>query len=246
MAQDALHAKDALAFAFQYSEDGTIHVETTQCAFFNSITEWKHDTAEIAMCAYRMAVAFKDLCALHRSDHAALGAGALYIPPTDAEMLTWRSGRDATAVVAAVLPVEVLNEAYTDYLGGYNLLCSRYKITAVAAKAVQKRTATKHINTVLQKALLVAIEKEVKVKHLSDIPEVVENEQKYGVISVAESNFVMKLSLIALFLQLSTIIWSEVKTVAGAARKLFMTPDIFRSLASDITAIQPGFDLLRS
>jgi len=34
--------------------------------------------------------------------------------------------------------------------------------------------------------------------------------------------------------------------VAGAARKLFMTPDIFRSLASHITAIQPGFDLLRS
>jgi hypothetical protein len=92
----------------------------------------------------------------------------------------------------------------------------------------------------------VAIEKEVKLKHLSDIPEVVENEQKLGVMSVAESNFVMKLSSVALFLQMSTIIRSEVKAVAGAARKLFMTPDIFRSLASHITAIQPGFDLLRS
>ena len=80
MAQDALHAKDALALAFQYSEDGTIHVDTTQCAFFNSIAEWKHDTAKIAMCAYRMAVALKDLCASHRSDHAALGAGALHSP----------------------------------------------------------------------------------------------------------------------------------------------------------------------
>jgi len=50
----------------------------------------KHDTAEIAMCMYRIyrrAVALKDLCASHRSDHAALGAGAPYIPPTDAEML---------------------------------------------------------------------------------------------------------------------------------------------------------------
>ena len=56
----------------------------------------------------------------------------------------------------------------------------------------------------------------------------------------------MKLSLIALFLQMSTIIRSEVKKVAGAARKLFMTPDIFRSLSSHITAIQPGFDLLHS
>ena len=33
-----------------------------------------------------------------------------------------------------------LNEAYTDYLGGHDLLCTRYKITAAAAKAVQKRT----------------------------------------------------------------------------------------------------------
>ena len=45
MAEDALHAKDALAFAFQYSEDGTIHVDKMQRAFYNSITEWKHDTA---------------------------------------------------------------------------------------------------------------------------------------------------------------------------------------------------------
>jgi len=162
-------------------------------------------------------------------------------------MLTWRSGRVAAAGVAAVLPDEVLNEAYTDYLGGHDLLCTRYKIAAAAAKAVQKRTATKHINTALQKALLVAIEKEVKLKHFSDIPDVVENEQKFSVISVAESNFVMKLSLIALFLQMSTIIRSEVKAVAGATRTLFMTPYIFFwSLVSHITAIQPGFDLLRS
>jgi len=119
----------------------------------------------------------------------------------------------------------MLNEAYTDCLGGHDLLCTRYKITPAAAKAVQKRTASKHINTALQKALLVAIEKKVKLKHLSDISEVVENEQKFGVIPVAESNFVMKLSSIALFLQMSTIIRSEVKAVAGAACKLFMTPD---------------------
>ena len=46
-------------------------------------------------------------------------------------------------------------------------------------------------------------------------------------ISVAESNFVTKLSAIALFLQMSTIIRSEVKAVAGAARKLFMTPEFW-------------------
>jgi len=89
------------------------------------------------------------------------------------------------------LPDEVHNEAYKDYLGGHDLLCTRYKITAAAAKAVQKRTATKHINTVLQKAMLVTIEKEVKLEHLLDIPEVVENEQKFGVISVEESNLLV-------------------------------------------------------
>ena len=78
-------------------------MDKTQRAFFNSITEWKHNTAEIAMCAHRIAVALKDLCASHRSDHAALGAGAPYISPTDEEMLTWRSGRDAAAGVAEEL-----------------------------------------------------------------------------------------------------------------------------------------------
>ena len=110
MAQEELRVKDAHAFTFQYCEDGTIHVDKTQRAFFNSITEWKHETAEIAMCAYCMAVALKKLCASHRSDHAALGAGAPYIPASDAEMLTWRSGRAAGAGVGAVLPDEVLNE----------------------------------------------------------------------------------------------------------------------------------------
>jgi len=104
----------------------------------------------------------------------------------------------------------------------------------------------KHINTALQKALLVAIEKEDKLKHLSDIPEVVENKQKFGVMSVAESNFVMKFSSIALFLQMSIIIRNEVKAVAGAALKLFMLPDVFRTLTSHVIVIQPGFDLLRS
>jgi len=56
-----------------------------------------------------MVIVWKDLCALHRSIHAALSAGAPYIPPTDVEMLTWRSGRAAAAGVAAVLPDEVLN-----------------------------------------------------------------------------------------------------------------------------------------
>jgi len=92
--------------------------------------------------------------------------------------------------------------------------------------------ATKSINTALQKALLVAIKTEVKLKHPANMPEVVENEQKFGVISVAESDFVLNLSLIAFFLQMSTLIRSEVKAVAGAARKLFIQPDVFRSLAS--------------
>jgi len=89
----------------------------------------------------------------------------------DAKMLTWRSGRAAAAGVAAVLPDEVLNEAYTDYLGGHDFLCTQYKFTAAAANAVQKRMAIKHINAALQKALLVAIKKKVKLKHLSHIPQ---------------------------------------------------------------------------
>jgi len=69
----------------------------------------EHDTAEIAMCMYRM-FALKDPCVSHRSDHAARAAGAPYIPPTDAKRLTWRSGRAAATGVAAVLPEEVLNK----------------------------------------------------------------------------------------------------------------------------------------
>ena len=58
-----------------------------------------------------------------------------------------------------------------------------------------------------------------KRKSCSNIPEFVKNEQKFGVISVAEFNFVMKLSSIALFLQMSTIIPIAVKVVAGADGK---------------------------
>ena len=232
MAQDAVHAKDSLTFQFVYSSDGTINLDKTQRAFFNRIHDWSHDIAEIAMGVYRMAVALKDLHAQHRSDNAANGAGAPYIEPNDAEQHIWKSGRAAAAGVAAVLPDEVLNEAHTDYVAAHVLLCSRYEITAAAAKAVQMRMATKSINTALQKALLVAIKTEVKLKHPANMPEVVENEQKFGVISVAESDFVLNLSLIAFFLQMSTLIRSEVKAVAGAARKLFIQPDVFRSLAS--------------
>jgi len=59
-------------------------------------------------------------------------------------------------------------------------------------------------------ALLKAIKLEDKLKHLVELEEVVENEGKYGVISVAESDFVLKLSCIALFCEISIIIRSEV------------------------------------
>jgi len=133
-----------------------------------------------------------------------------------AEMLTWRSGRAAAAGVSAVLPDEVLKWSVHG-LSGW----SWFAVHAVQnhSRCCQSSAET-HGNKTYQ--------------------------HRFGVISVAESNFVMKLSSIALFLQMSTIIRSEEKAVAGAARKLFMTPDIFRSLASHITAIQPGFDLLRS
>jgi len=36
----------------------------------------------------------------------------LYIPPIDAKMLAWRSGRAAAAGVAAVLPDEVPSQKY--------------------------------------------------------------------------------------------------------------------------------------
>jgi len=75
---------------------------------------------------------------------------------------------------------------------------------------------------------------------------VVANKGKYGVILAAESDFVLKLSCVALFREISIIIRSQVKVVAGAARRLFMVPDPLKSVASHVVATQPGFDLIRS
>jgi len=98
----------------------------------------------------------------------------------------------------------------------------------------------------IQMALLKAIKLEHKLKHLVELEEVVANEGKYGVISAAESDFVLKLSCVALFREISIIIRSEVKAVAGAARRLFTVPDPLHSLASHVVKTQPGFDLIRS
>jgi len=87
-------------------------------------------------------------------------------------------------------------------------------------------------------ALLKAIKLEDKLKHLAsvELEEVVANEGKYGVISAAESDFVLKLSCVALFREISIIIQSEEKAMAGAACRLFMVPDPLHSLASHVVA----------
>ena len=138
----------------------------------------------------------------------------------------------------------VLAEAYEDYKEQHALYGTVHRVTTKDAKAIHKKSATRSINSTFQIALLEVIKEEDKLKHLKELPEVVDNEAKFGVISTAASEFVMKLSSIALFIQMFTIIRSEVKAVAGAARKLFMAPGPFLSLVSHVTATQPGFDLI--
>jgi len=96
-------------------------------------------------------------------------------------------------------------------------LCTRRRITAAAAKTTHKRSATNSVNSTIQMALLKAIKLEDKIKHLVELEEVVANEGNHGVISAAEFDFVLKLSCVALFREISIIIHSEVKAVAGAA-----------------------------
>jgi len=100
--------------------------------------------------------------------------------------------------------------AFDDSLKVHSILCTRRRITAAAAETTHKRLATRSVNLTIQMALLKAIKLEDKLKHLVELEEVVENEGKYGVISVAESDFVLKLSCIALFCEISIIIRSEV------------------------------------
>jgi len=95
-------------------------------------------------------------------------------------------------------------------------------------------------------ALLKAIKLEDKPQYLVELEEVVANEGKYGIISAAKSDFVLRLSCVALFREMSIIIRSELKAVAGAARRLFTVPDPLHSLASHVVKTQPGFDLIRS
>jgi len=87
-------------------------------------------------------------------------------------------------------------------------------------------------------AFLKAIKLEDKLKHLVELEDFVAHEGKYGVISAAESEFVLKLSCVSLFREIPIIIRSEVKAVAGAARRLFR--------ASHVVKPQAGFDLIRS
>ena len=108
---------------------------------------------------------------------------------------------------------EVLAEAYEDYKEQHALYGTVHRVTTKDAKAIHKKSATRSINSTFQIALLEVIKEEDKLKHLKELPEVVDNEAKYGVISTAASEFVVKLSSIALFIQMFTIIRSEVKSI---------------------------------
>ena len=237
--------KGILVFTFHHNEDATINVDKSLRSFFNSIHEWSDDLKDIAMPLFRMAAQLNVLCAAHRSSHAARGVGA-YVGPSDDELTTWREGRAAAAGVALVPADAVLNEAFIDFLVAHSLLCTRRRITTAAAKATHKRSVTSSVNSTIQMALLKAIKIEDKLKHLAELEAVVTNEGKYGVISTAESDFVLKLSCVTLFREISIIIRSEVKAVSGTARRLFTVPDPLHSLASHVVKTQPGFDLIRS
>jgi len=232
--------KGLLVFTFQHNEDGTINVDKSLRSFFNSIHEWSDDLKDIALPLFRMSAQLNILCAAHRSSHAAHGGGGAYISPSDDELATWRNGRAGAGGIAPVPADVVLKEAFDDFIEAHSILCTRRRITAAAAKTTHKRTATTSVNSTIQMALLQAIKLEDKLKHLVELEEVVANEGKYGVISAAESDFVLKLSCVALFREISIIIRSEVKAVAGAARRLFMVPDPLKSLASHVVTGQPN------
>jgi len=235
--------KGILVFTFQHNKDGTINVDKSLRSFFNSIHEWSDDLKDIAMPLFRMAAQLNILCEADHSLHAAHRGGA-YVSPSDDKLKTWRDERAAAAGIALVPADAVLEEAFNDFLETHSILCTRRKITAAAAKTTHKRLVTSSVNSTIQMALLKAIKLEEKLKHLVELEEVVANEGKYVVISAAESDFVVKLSCVALLRKISIIIRSEVKAMAGAARRLFTVPDPLHSLASHVVKIQPGFDLL--
>jgi len=221
-------------------------VDKSLRSFFDSIHEWSDNLKDIAMLLFCMSAQLNILCAAHQSLHAAPGGGGAYVTPSDDELATWRKKR-AGAVGITPVPADVLlKEAFDDFIEAHSILCTRRRITAATAKTTHKRTATTSVNSTIQMALLKAIKLEDNLKHLVELEEVVVNEGKYGVISGAESDFVLKLNCVALFREISIIVRSEVKAVAGAARRLFMVPDPLKSKASHVVATQIWFDLIQS
>jgi len=202
-------------------------------SFFNSIQELRDDLKDIAMPLFRMAAQLNIFCVAHRSLLAAHAGGGAYVSPSDDELATLNNGRAGAGGIVPVPADVVHKEAFDHFIEAHS-------------KTTHKQTATTSVNSTIQMTLLKAIKLEDKLKHLVELEEVVANEGKYGIISAAESDFVLRLSCVAHFREISIIIRSEVKAVAGAARRLFMLPDPEKSLAFHVVATQPGFDLIQS
>jgi len=118
-------------------------VDKSLRSFFYSIHECSDDLKDAAMVAQ-----LNVLCAAHRSLHAVHGGGA-YVSPSDDKLKTWRDGRAAAAGVALVFADAVLEEAFDDFFEAHSILCTRRRITAVAAKTTHKRSATSSVNSTI-------------------------------------------------------------------------------------------------
>ena len=249
MSAPADSLKHHISFAFVKDDEGAIDVPKTFRAFYTDLLNSSDVGSDAQLCILRMTVQFVTLPAAHRAAHAALGAGGgIYTAPTQADFLQWRDGHVGPP---AVLPDDLLASAYADLLSAINNLYGRQKITLAntadmrARRVAARRKFLEICNAQLQHALLNCIKDQPKLKHIKDIPSVVNNLNNFGVISTVDSEMVGALSFIDAFIKTFCIVRCEVEAVAGAASKLFMEPDPFKSLATHISSIKPGIDLLR-
>jgi len=249
MSAPADSLKHHISFAFVKDDEGAIDVPKTFRAFYTDLLNSSDVGSDAQLCILRMAVQLVTLHAAHRAAHAALGAGGgIYTAPTQADFLQWRDGHVGPP---AVLPDDLLASAYADLLSAINNLYGRQKITLAntadmrARRVAARRKFLEICNAQLQHALLNCIKDQPKLKHIKDIPSVVNNLNNFGVISTVDSEMVGALSFIDAFIKTFCIVRCEVEAVAGAASKLFMEPDPFKSLATHISSIKPGIDLLR-
>jgi len=195
MSAPADSLKHPISFAFVKDDERAIDVPKTFRAFYTDLLNSPDVGSDAQLCILRMTVQLVTLHAAHRAAHAALGAGGgIHTAPTQADFLQWRDGHVGPP---AVLPDKLLASAYADLLSAINNLYGQQKITLAntadmrARRVAARRKFLEICNAQLQHALLNCIKDQPnlipRLKHIKDIPSVVNNLNNFGVISTADS-----------------------------------------------------------